>query len=216
MYHSMGRTGLAIAVGLLLTLRASSVRAGEVPAKGSSPTPSAVSLSQGSVPEAAMLSERNLFKAREGAAPAPSSSTSASSSTLGSGHLPFNLPAEPTLRVGSDNAALRSLGCNYAPADLGLANDNSAGLSLLREAAPVSNLRQDATVGYPGVRLSSQPRLAQSEMVAVGTAAHGKPSFLGNLNTFRIGRLSHAASVAVLGVIVGSAVALAIVIPLTQ
>jgi hypothetical protein len=214
MYHSICRTGLAIAVGLLLTLRAASVRAGEVPAKGSSPTPSAVSMSQSAVPDGATLSEANLFKAREDAA--PSSSTSASSSSLGSGDFPFSSPAEPTLRVGSDNAALRSLGSTYAQAHLGLANDNSARLSLLQEAAPVSNLRRDATVAYPGVRLSSQPRLAQSNIVAVGTAAHGKLSFLEKLNTFRIGRLGHAASVAVLGTIVGSAVALAIVIPLTQ
>lgn len=64
--------------------------------------------------------------------------------------------------------------------------------------------------------LTIRPALQMAQQSApIGTGAHGKMTSGEKLRTFRIGRLSHGASVAVMGALVVGTIATAVVVPLT-
>ena len=79
-----------------------------------------------------------------------------------------------------------------------------------------SALRADPAIVSATQRLTVRPQLGQAEeSKAIGTGAHGKMTFGEKLSTFRIGRLSHSASVAVMVLMIGGAAAASIAVPLT-
>jgi len=64
--------------------------------------------------------------------------------------------------------------------------------------------------------ITVNPRLAQAQQSKpIGTGAHGKMTLGEKLRTFKIGNLSHGASVAILGGALAGATAAAVIVPLT-
>jgi len=128
------------------------------------------------------------------------------------------LAASPQLpvRVETDGLTVSPTGTFPGLAEVALREDGSVAVAVRRGTMAVANLRAEPVIVAAGELLTVSPRLAQAEKSRpVGTAAHGKMTLGEKLRTFRIGRLSHAASVGVLAGIIGGAAAAAIIVPLT-
>jgi hypothetical protein len=92
--------------------------------------------------------------------------------------------------------------------------DGSLVVAVHRGKVSIADLRPDAVVVSAGQLITIDPRLAQAQQTKpAGTGAHGKMTVGEKLRTFRIGGLSHQASVALVAVIAAGA-ATAITVPL--
>jgi len=79
-----------------------------------------------------------------------------------------------------------------------------------------SSMFVDSAVQSAEELLTIRPVLQQAQQSApIGTGAHGKMTAGEKVGTFRIGRLSHGASVVVMGALVVATIAVAVVVPLT-
>jgi ferric-dicitrate binding protein FerR (iron transport regulator) len=126
---------------------------------------------------------------------------------LEKGRLSFAAYTAQPICVETDGLALRWVGSFPSLAEVDRRADGSVAVAVLRGTISVTNLRPEAILVDAGRLIEIGPRLAQSQGPAVGTAAHGKMSIGDKLRTFRIGGLSHAASVAVLSLALGVVVA---------
>jgi hypothetical protein len=137
--------------------------------------------------------------------------------SLEKGQMAFNTSAssELRLRIDADGLAISPSGSFRSLAEVALLDDGTLHLFVRRGKIAVANLRPEPVVLSAGQVLTVNPRLAQADQSKpIGTGAHGKMTLGEKLRTFRIGGLSHGASVAIVGGIVGGAAATAIVVPL--
>jgi len=135
--------------------------------------------------------------------------------SLEKGQMAFNSSSQLPLRIEADGLTISPSGSFRTLAEIALLDDGSIQLSVRRGKISVANLRPESVVLSAGQSLTVNPRLAQSDKSKpIGTGAHGKMTLGEKLRTFRIGGLSHGASVAIVGGIVGGAAATAIVVPL--
>lgn len=141
-------------------------------------------------------------------------------------------PANP-IRVESSNLAIIPSASFPALAEIALGLDGSLTVAVRRGSLSVARLRGEPvdvaagqvltvnpslarTINGSGQEGESQAGAAQSaQSEPVGTGAHGKMTLGEKLRTFRIGGLSHNASVALVVGVVGGATAAAVAIPLT-
>ena len=135
---------------------------------------------------------------------------------LEKGRVAFSSSSGFPLRVAADGLTVSPTASFPTLAEIALLDDGTLHLSVRRGKITVANLRPEPVVLAAGQVLTVEPRLAQAEKSKpIGTGAHGKMTTGEKLRTFRIGGLSHAASVAVLGGVIGGAAAAAIIVPLT-
>jgi hypothetical protein len=134
--------------------------------------------------------------------------------SLEKGHLAFHLSTPQTVRVEADGLTLRRSGTFPSLAEVALQKDGSVMISVHRGTVSVANLRVEPILVDAGHYLSVSPRLGRAQNEPVGTSAHGKMSLGEKLRTFKLGPLSHNASVGVVVGIVAGAAAVAIAVPL--
>lgn len=123
---------------------------------------------------------------------------------------------QQALRMEADGLALLPVAKFPSLNEVAMRDDGSLVLSVVRGKVSVEELRPDPVIVSAGQMITISPRLAQAQKSRpVGTGAHGKMTLGEKLRTFRIGSLSHGASVAVVAGVVGAATATAIAVPLT-
>jgi ferric-dicitrate binding protein FerR (iron transport regulator) len=135
---------------------------------------------------------------------------------LAKGRLAFTADPKTPLRVDADGLSLVPTGSFPSLAEIAMRSDGTMSLSVHRGAVAVRNLRAQPVVISAGKFITISPRLAQQaggKSEPVGTGAHGKMTLGEKLRTFRIGNLSHGASVAILGGMLAGAAAAAIIVP---
>lgn len=138
--------------------------------------------------------------------------------TLGleKGQLALASTSQLPLRVQAEGLTLSPAGSFPVLAELALLDDGTLRLAVHRGKVSVAHLRPELVVLSAGQLLTVNPRLAQTDKSKpIGTGAHGKMTLGEKLRTFRIGGLSHGASVALVAGVVGGAATAAIVVPLT-
>jgi len=126
-------------------------------------------------------------------------------------------PKDPS-HIQTDGLALSPSGSFPTLAEVAIRNDGSLTVAVHKGAVTVRNLQASPVVVAAGRIITISPRLAQKgaeRSKPIGTGAHGKMTLGEKLRTFQIGNLSHAASVAIVGGILGAAAATSIVVPLT-
>lgn len=149
---------------------------------------------------------------------------------LEKGQLALSTPPKSTVHVQSSGLTLAPSAAVASLAEISLRADGSLVVAVHRGGLAVSNLREKPVDLGAGQVLTVNPRLGkadngsgeQGESQAgaaqtepVGTGAHGKMTLGEKLRTFRIGGLSHGASVALMVGILGGITAAGIAIPLT-
>ena len=133
------------------------------------------------------------------------------------GRLAWTMGPKTSVQVETDGLTLTPAGSFPSLAEVAMRADGSLVLSVHRGTVAVGNLRDAPVLVSSGKFITISPRLAQGEQAKsqpVGTGAHGKMTLGEKLRTFRIGNLSHAASVAIVGAIFVGAATAAIVIPM--
>ena len=135
---------------------------------------------------------------------------------LDKGLLAFTSTSRLPLRIEAVGLTVSTSASFPTLAEIALLDDGTLHLSVRRGKISVTDLRPEPLVLTAGQVLTVEPRLAQADKSKpIGTGAHGKMTTGEKLRTFRIGGLSHAASVAVVAGVIGGAAAAAIIIPLT-
>lgn len=134
---------------------------------------------------------------------------------LEKGQLALASSSQLPLRVQADGLTISPTGSFPTLAEIALLDDGTLRLVVRRGKISVAHLRPEPVVLAAGQLLTVNPRLAQSQQKQpIGTGAHGKMTLGEKLRTFRIGGLSHGASLAVVGGVIGGAAAAAIAVPL--
>jgi len=135
---------------------------------------------------------------------------------LDRGRVLWSLAKQVPLRVQADGLAVSPVGAFPSLAEVAMRADGSLVVAVHRGKMSVMDLRAEPVGVSAGQFIIISPRVAQAgESKPVGTGAHGKMTLGEKLRTFRIGSLSHQASLAVVAGILGGATATAIVVPLT-
>jgi hypothetical protein len=135
---------------------------------------------------------------------------------LNRGRILWALATQSPLRVQADGLTVSPSGTFPSVGEVATRGDGSLVVAVHRGKISVADLRAEPVVVSAGQLITISPRVSQSEQTKpVGTGAHGKMTLGEKLRTFRIGSLSHQASVAVMTVVFGSAAATAIAVPLT-
>jgi hypothetical protein len=135
---------------------------------------------------------------------------------LEKGQLALASSSQLPLRIQADGLTISPTGSFPTLAEIALLDDGTLRLGVRRGKISVAHLRPEPVVLSAGQLLTVKPRLAQSQKSEpIGTGAHGKMTLGEKLRTFRIGGLSHGASVAIVAGIIGGAATAAIVVPLT-
>ncbi len=137
--------------------------------------------------------------------------------TLQRGNLMLSASSKVPLRVDADGLILTPAGSFPSLTEVAMLGDGSLRVVVHQGGMSVANLRAEPVVVPAGQLLTVAPRLAQAQgegSKPIGTGAHGKMTLGEKLRTFRIGGLSHAASVGLVAGFFGGAVATAIAIPL--
>ena len=145
-------------------------------------------------------------------------SSSEAGLTLGleRGHITFRSNPLAPIQVETSGLSLAPQGKYPSLADVALLSGGTVSVSVHRGAVAVRNLRAEPVVVRAGSSISINPLLAADETPkgnTPGTAAHGGKTAGQTLKGFKIGNLSHSASVAVVGGLV-AATAAAVAIPL--
>jgi hypothetical protein len=122
-------------------------------------------------------------------------------------------PKDPS-HIQTDGLALSPSGSFPTLAEVAIRNDGSLTVAVHKGAVTVRNLQASPVAVAAGKIITISPRLAQKSK-PIGTGAHGKMTLGEKFRTFQIGNLSHAASLAIVGGILGAAAATSIVVPLT-
>lgn len=132
---------------------------------------------------------------------------------LEKGKLSLASSGQLPIQVETDGLTLSPAGTLPSLSEIALSGDGSILVAVHRGTISVGNLGTVPVVLTAGQMLTVNPRLAQSQQT-VGTGARGKMTLGEKLRTFRIGRLSHAASLGVAVVAIGGAAAAAIILPM--
>lgn len=158
------------------------------------------------------------------------SAQNATGIALEKGRLALSTPPKSSVHVLGSGLRFAPSATVSSLAELTLRADGSLIVAVHRGGLAVSDLREKPVEIAAGQVLTVNPRLGnadngsgkQGESQAgsaqtepVGTGAHGKMTLGEKLRTFRIGGLSHGASVALMVGILGGTTAAAIAIPLT-
>jgi hypothetical protein len=133
---------------------------------------------------------------------------------LEKGRVIWALATQGPLRVQADGLTFAPTGAVPSLAEVAMRGDGTLVAAVHRGKISIAELRADPVVVSAGQLITIDPRLAQSGPQPAGTGAHGKMTLGEKLRTFRIGSLSHQASVAVVAGVVGAAAATAIAVPL--
>lgn len=134
---------------------------------------------------------------------------------LEKGQLALASSSQLPLRVQAEGMTISPAGSFPTLAEIALLDDGTLRLAVRRGKVSISGLRPEPVVVLAGQTVTVNPRLEQSQQTKpIGTGAHGKMTLGEKLRTFRIGGLSHGASVALMAGVVGGAAATAIAIPL--
>lgn len=135
---------------------------------------------------------------------------------LESGTLTVSFAGQEALHVRADGLDLSPAGSFPALAEVAMKGDGSLVVAVHRGKISIADLRAEPVVVAAGQVITVNPRLAQAQQSKpIGTGAHGKMTLGEKLRTFKIGNLSHAASVGIVGGTLAAATATAIVVPLT-
>jgi hypothetical protein len=134
---------------------------------------------------------------------------------LEKGQLGFSALPQHRLSVRTAGLTLSPTGSLPSLADVALGGDGSVFVAVHRGVVSIADLRPEPVLVSAGQTITVNPQLAQAQTQPVGTSAHGKMSLGEKLRTFRVGSLSHPASVAVLTVGLGAAAAAAVAVPLS-
>lgn len=142
-------------------------------------------------------------------------SRSAAGFTLGleKGRVTFNSAPQSPIQVATGGLLLAPEGKFPSLADVAMLSGGSLSVSVHRGAVVVRNLGSEPVVVRAGTSISINPPLAADGTKNPGTAAHGGKTVGQAVKGFKIGSLSHGASVAVVGSLVAAA-ALGVSIPL--
>lgn len=134
---------------------------------------------------------------------------------LEKGRLVFSTTARKPLRVVPEELTFSTTEGSPSFADIALRGYGSRVPAVHRGTASLSELRENPFAVTAGQTLNISPRLAQSQQGSspIGTGAHGKMTLREKLRTFQMGHLSHGASLAIMGGLLGG-VAAAAIIPL--
>jgi hypothetical protein len=133
---------------------------------------------------------------------------------LEKGRVAWALASQAPFRVTVDGLTVSPTGTFPSIAEVAMHGDGSLVVAVHRGKVSIAELRPDAVVVSAGQLITIDPRLAQAQQTKpAGTGAHGKMTVGEKLRTFRIGGLSHQASVALVAVIAAGA-ATAITVPL--
>jgi hypothetical protein len=134
---------------------------------------------------------------------------------LEKGRVIWALAAQAPFRVQADGLTVSPRGAFPSLAEVAMRGDGSLVVAVHRGKISIADLRAEPVVVSAGQLITISPRLSQAgQSKPVGTAAHGKMTLGEKLRTFRIGGLSHQASVAVTAGILGGAAATSIAVPL--
>lgn len=135
---------------------------------------------------------------------------------LDRGRVLWSLTKQVPLRVQADGLAVSPAGAFPSLAEVAMRADGSLVMAVHRGKISIFDLRAEPVAVSAGQFIIISPRLAQADQTkTVGTGAHGKMTLGEKLRTFRIGGLSHQASLAVVAGVFGGATATAIAVPLT-
>jgi len=135
---------------------------------------------------------------------------------LDKGRILWALTTQSPLRVQADGLTVSPSGAFPSVAEVAMHGDGSLVVAVHRGKISVADLRAEPVVVSAGQLITISPRVSQSEQTQpIGTGAHGKMTLGEKLRTFRIGSLSHQASLAVMTGVIGGAAATAIIVPLT-
>ncbi len=134
---------------------------------------------------------------------------------LEKGQLTLGTSPQTPVRVETSGLTLAPTGKYPSLAEVAMLSGGGVTLSVHRGAVLVRNLRAEPVVVQAGNFIVISPRLANQDPKgkAPGTGAHGGKTLGESLRTFKLGGLSHGASVAVVGGLV-VATAAAVTIPL--
>jgi hypothetical protein len=142
-------------------------------------------------------------------------STDGLSIGLDRGRVIWSLATQGSLRVQADGLTFAPTGAAPSLAEVAMRGDGTVVAAVHRGKISVADLRAEPVAVSAGQFIVISPRLAQAEESRpVGTGAHGKMTLGEKLRTFRIGGLSHQASMAVVVGVFGGATAAAIAVPL--
>lgn len=134
---------------------------------------------------------------------------------LEKGRVLWALTAQAPLRVQADGLTVSPSGAFPSLAEVAMRGDGSLVMAVHRGNISIAELRAEPVVLSAGHLITISPRLAQAEpSKPIGTGAHGKMTLGEKLRTFRIGSLSHQASVAIVTGMVAGATATSIAVPL--
>lgn len=131
---------------------------------------------------------------------------------LEKGQLALRSDPQTPVQVETSGLTLAATGRFPSLAEVAMLSDGAVSLSVRRGAVVVRNLRAEPVVVRAGNFIVISPRLANQDPAKTpGTGAHGGKTLGESLRTFKLGGLSHGASVAVIGgLVVGVAAAVAI------
>jgi len=133
---------------------------------------------------------------------------------LEKGRVVWALASQAPFRVTVDGLTVSPTGTFPSLAEVAMHGDGSLVVAVHRGKVSIAELRPDAVVVSAEQLITIDPRLAQGQQTKpVGTGAHGKMTLGEKLRTFRIGRLFHQASVALV-VAIAAGAATAITVPL--
>ncbi len=229
MFQATSRSGLAFAVGLLLSFSGASLQAAALPAVGALQASGAVFVGEGAVPGGhSTLYSGDRLRTGEGQATVSfrgagllnlsrqsealfSSSSTGPSVRLERGGLSFTFFDQPLIQLQTEELVFSSVGSFPSLGEVALAGDGSIVLAVREGTVAVAHLRPQPVLVKAGQQIIISPRTAQAQ--SIGTGAHGKTTLGEKLRTFRIGPLSHTASVVALGGILGGVTAVAIAVP---
>lgn len=131
---------------------------------------------------------------------------------LGKGRMAWTASSPRGFQVDTDGLSLTPAGDVSSLAEISLASDGALVVAVERGSISVSNLRQGPVLISAGNVLTVERRLERAQGKEPGTGAQGKKSTGEKLRTFHIGKLSHAASTAVVAGGIGAAVAIPIIV----
>jgi len=134
---------------------------------------------------------------------------------LAKGQLAVSFAEGMPSRVEADGLNLSPSGSFPTLAEVAMRGDGSLIVAVKRGKLSIADLRADPVSIVAGQVITISPRPAQApESKPVGTAAHGKMTLGEKLRTFKIGGLSHAASVDVVVGVAAAAAVTGVVVPL--
>ncbi len=128
------------------------------------------------------------------------------------GKLSLAVTARRPIRIVSSGLTLSPNKMFPSLSEVARNGDGSLVVAVRRGQVSVANLRKEPIIVSAGQMMTIHAPAAQSQEGPVGTGAHGKTTLGEKLRTFRIGGLSHGASVALVGGGIGGGAAAGIIV----